>query len=152
MMLVLVLLFVVVVARRRRGHAVADASVVVLPTSDDFVIELEDEEEDDFEIEIKEVVQEDKWKERVRRSRLKTYIVIGEEPFFLSQYETDEERLAREFDEQFYGRRAAKRKANYWDLKPIKRSPRDNKEKGDFRQDKRLKAAYQKAVVESRVS
>ena len=173
MMLALVLLFVVVVVAvvvvRRRGHAVADASVVILPASDDFTveivkehliidldddfeIELGDEEEDDFEIEIKEVVQEDKWKERVRRPRLKTHIVIGEEPFFLSQYETDEERLAREFDEQFYGRRAAKRKANYWDLKPIKRRPRDNKEKGDFRQDKRLKAAYQKAVVESRVS
>ena len=137
MMLALVLLFVVVVVAvvvvRRRGHAVADDPVVV-PVADDSV-----------EI-------ENKWKERVRRSRLKTHIVTGEEPFFLSQYETDEERLAREFDEQFYGRRAAKRKANYWDLKPIKRRPRDNKEKGDFRQDKRLKAAYQKAVVESRVS
>ena len=65
--------------------------------------------------------------------------------------EEETELLARKFDEQFFGRRAAKRKANYWDLKPIKRSPRDNKEKGDFRQDKRLKAAYQKAVVESRV-
>ena len=61
---------------------------------DDFEIELGDEEEDDFEIEIKEVVQEDKWKERVRRSRLKTHIVIGEEPFsYLSTRQTKRDLL-----------------------------------------------------------
>ena len=42
-MLALVLLFVVVVVvrvARRRGHAFADASVVVLPASDDFTVEI----------------------------------------------------------------------------------------------------------------
>jgi hypothetical protein len=66
--------------------------------------------------------------------------------------ETEAELLARKFDEQLYGRRASKRKANYWDLKPVGRRPRDNKEKGDFRQDRRLKASRQKAVVESRTA
>lgn len=64
--------------------------------------------------------------------------------------ETEEELLARKFDKQFYGRRASKRKANYWDLKPVGRRPRDGKEKGDFRIDGRLKASRQKKVIESR--
>ena len=64
--------------------------------------------------------------------------------------ETEAELLARKFDEQLYGRRASKRKANFRDLNPSGRRPRDNKEKGDFRVDRRLKASRQKAVVESR--
>jgi hypothetical protein len=72
-----------------------------------------------------------------------TVIIIEEE--------TEEELLARKFDEQLYGRRAAKRKSNYEDLNPAGRRPRDNKKKGDFRIDRRLKASRQKAVVESRV-
>lgn len=80
----------------------------------------------------------------------KTYVSSCSSTVITIEEETEEELLARKFDEQLYGRRASKRKANYWDLKPVGRRPRDNKEKGDFRQDRRLKASRQKAVVESR--
>ena len=80
----------------------------------------------------------------------KTYVSSCPSTVITIEEETEEELLARKFDEQLYGRRASKRKANYWDLKPVGRRPRDNKEKGDFRQDRRLKASRQKAVVESR--
>lgn len=87
-------------------------------------------------------------KPRSKPLKTKTYtscssVVIIEE-------ETEAELLARKFDEQLYGRRAAKKKSNHEDLRPVGRRPRDNKEKGDFRQDRRLKASRQKAVVESR--
>ena len=87
-------------------------------------------------------------KPRSKPLKTKTYtscssVVIIEE-------ETEAELLARKFDEQLYGRRASKRKANFRDLNPSGRRPRDNKEKGDFRVDRRLKASRQKAVVESR--
>lgn len=87
-------------------------------------------------------------KPRSKPLKTKTYtscssVVIIEE-------ETEAELLARKFDEKFFGRRASKRKSNFRDLNPAGRRPRDNKEKGDFRQDRRLKASRQKAVVESR--
>lgn len=91
-----------------------------------------------------------KHRSKPRSQGQKTYVSSCPSTVITIEEETEEELLARKFDEQLYGRRASKRKANYWDLKPEGRRPRDNKEKGDFRQDRRLKASRQKAVVESR--
>lgn len=83
-----------------------------------------------------------------RNQGKKTYVSCPS--VVIIEEETEAELLARKFDEQLYGRRASKRKANFRDLNPSGRRPRDNKEKGDFRVDRRLKASRQKAVVESR--
>jgi hypothetical protein len=80
----------------------------------------------------------------------KTYVSSCPSTVITIEEETEEELLASEFDKKFFGRRASKRKSNFRDLNPAGRRPRDNKEKGDFRQDRRLKASRQKAVVESR--
>jgi hypothetical protein len=86
---------------------------------------------------------------RPRSQGQKTYVSSWSSVVII-EAETEEERVAREFDKKFFGRRASKRKSNFRDLNPAGRRPRDNKEKGDFRQDRRLKASRQKAVVESR--
>jgi hypothetical protein len=77
---------------------------------------------------------------------------IASVPSWSWEEETEAELLARKLDEQLYGRRASKRKSNHEDLRPVGRRPHDNKEKGDFRVDRRLKASRQKAVVESRTA
>lgn len=86
---------------------------------------------------------------RPRGQGKKTYVSCPSTVITIEE-EAEAELLARKFDEQFFGRRAAKARANFRDLNPAGRRPRDNKEKGDFRVDRRLKASRQKEIIESR--
>jgi hypothetical protein len=98
---------------------------------------------------VKKVVKDRKprsQEKKAQRSRKKTYVSWSWEE------ETEAELLARKFDEQLYGRRAAKKEANHEDLRPVGRRPRDNKEKGDFQVDRRLKASRQREIIESRTA
>jgi hypothetical protein len=173
-LLLVVVLLIVVFARRVEGapvEGVSVANVVVdVPVEDINVIDVGDVGIEDVtevaEVELETLYQvlssrsqraegpESKGRKprsKPRSQGKKTYVSCPSTVITIEE-ETEEELLARKFDEQLYGRRASKRKANYWDLKPVGRRPRDNKEKGDFRQDRRLKASRQKAVVESRTA
>lgn len=177
-LLLVVVLLVVVFARRVEGapvEGVSVANVVVdVPVEDINVIDVGIEDitmvvaEDVTEVAEVELEtlyqvlssrsqraegQESKGRKprsKPRSQGQKTYVSSCPSTVITIEEETEEELLASEFDKKFFGRRASKRKSNFRDLNPAGRRPRDNKEKGDFRQDRRLKASRQKAVVESR--
>lgn len=179
--LLLVVLLIVVFARRVEGVSVANV-VVDVPVEDINVIDVGDVGIEDITMVVDEDVTEvaedslatlyqilssprsrsqraggqeskgRKHRSKPRSQGQKTYVSSCPSTVITIEEETEAELLARKFDEQLYGRRAAKRKANFRDLNPAGRRPRDNKEKGDFRVDRRLKASRQKAVVESRTA
>lgn len=161
LLLIVVFVTVVIVKNKVEDVPVEDVSVtdVVVPVEDINVIDVGIAEDITLETlyqmspprsrSPREEAKGRKPRSKPRSQGQKTYVSSWSSVVII-EAETEEERIAREFDEQLYGRRAAKRKANHEDLNPSGRRPRDEKEKGDFRIDRRLKASRQKAVVESR--